>query len=80
MTKATSLREIKSFDAVCELPRDHYEIGDWCIMTDGIRVWISQQAMGEQRTDHIEVPKAIFDRLLARYERPQKVRNRRKAA
>ncbi len=70
--KATSLREAKSETAVCRLRRDHYEIGDWCIMSDGYRVWISKQKLGESRTDHIEVPKRIFDQLLARYERPQK--------
>lgn len=77
MAKAVSLREAKDEKAICTLPRDHYEIKDWSIMTDGVRVWISQQKSGEPRTDHIEVPKGIFDQLLARYERPQAVRTQR---
>ena len=72
--RTNSLRKAKTEAAICKLPRDHFEIGDWCIMSDGVRVWISQQAPGEPRTDHIEVPKAIFDRLLNRYERLQKVK------
>ncbi len=74
MSKAASLRTVKTPDEVCRLRRDHYEIGGWSIMTDGVRVWISQQVVGEKCTDHIEVPKAIFDRLIARYERPQNLK------
>lgn len=67
-----SLRAAKDEKTICRLRRDHYCVGDWAIMTDGYRVWISQQAMGKNRTDHIEIPKPIFDRLLRSYERPQK--------
>lgn len=74
MKFANSLREVKVDAAVCRLQRDHYNIGDWTIMTDGYHVWISKQKIGEERTDHVEVPKRIFDQLLARYERPQRLR------
>ena len=74
MQTEISLRSAKDEDAICKIGRDHYEIGDWTIMTNGYDVWISKQKVGQQPTDHIEVPKAIFDRLLKAYERPQKVR------
>jgi hypothetical protein len=71
MTKATSLRSAKTEAQIIELPRDHYGFNNWTIMTDGYRVWISKQKLGEPATDHIEVPKGIFDRLLTLYEREQ---------
>lgn len=76
MAKATSLRTAKTEAQIIDLPRDHYDFNNWSIMTDGYRVWISKQKLGEQRTDHIEVPKGIFDRLLTLYEREQKPRRR----
>ncbi len=42
-------------------------------MTDGYRVWISKQKVGEKRTDHVEVPKAIFDRLFDAYAKQRTV-------
>lgn len=71
MTKVTSLRQVKTEDEVCTLPRDHYGFQNWCIMTSGHTVWISRQKVGEQPTHSIEIPKGVFDRLLALYERPQ---------
>ena len=71
--RATSLREVKSEADVIRLTRDNYGFQNWNIMTDGYRVWISKQKLGEPRTDHIEIPKGIFDRLLALYEREQKL-------
>jgi len=72
-TATRSLRQAKSTNDVCSLRRDNYECGDWSIMTDGYRVWISKQKMGESRTDHIEVPKAIFDKLFDCYGKPMPV-------
>lgn len=67
--KKMSLREATSDNQICQLGRGHYEWRDWCIMTDGFTVWISKQKMGHARTDHIAIPKAIFDRLLSGYEK-----------
>ena len=75
MSKTRSLRLVKSEAQVCEIPRDHYRFQNWSIMTNGHQVWISKQRVGEQRTDHIEIPKGIFDRLLALYEKPQPVKS-----
>jgi hypothetical protein len=65
--KTRSLRQVRGTNAVCELRRDHYEFGDWSIMTDGYRVWISKQKVGESPTDRIEVPKPIFDKMFDSY-------------
>ena len=71
MKNAKSLRQARNTSDVISLRRSHYGQNNWRIMTDGIRVWISQQRIGEAPTDRIEVPKGIFDRLLALYEREQ---------
>jgi hypothetical protein len=77
MAKATSLRTAKTEAQIIELPRDHYGFQNWNIMTDGFRVWISKQKVGGPRTDHIEISKGVFDRLLTLYEREQTPRRRR---
>lgn len=66
-----SMRSAHNFDAVCRLPRDRYGRANWSIMTDGERVWISKQKMGENRTSYIEVPKKIFDFLFDQYGKPR---------
>lgn len=68
-----SLRDVKTTKEICSLGRDHYDFGDWSIMTDGFRVWISKQKIGESRTDHIEVPKQIFDKMIDRYCEPKPI-------
>ena len=73
MAKKLSLRQVRNEKQVCSLRRDHYNVGDWSIMTDGYRVWISRQALGKERTDHIEIPKSVFDKLCDDYRAPQPV-------
>lgn len=57
---------------ICKMRRDHTEVGDFSLMTDGFTVWLSEQKFGENRTQHIEIPKKIFNRLLVWYEREAK--------
>jgi len=71
MAKATSLRAAKSEAQIIKLRRDHYSFQNWTIMTDGYRVWVSRQELGQRETHRIEIPKGIFDRLLVLYEREQ---------
>lgn len=73
MAKQRSLRQVRSFDEVCDLTRDCLTWGDWSIMTDGVRVWISRQKIGEKPTHNIEIPKPIYDRLHDAYSRPLKI-------
>jgi hypothetical protein len=69
--KILSLRTA-NFNELCTLAKDHYDIGDWTIATDGEgTVWISQQAMGCERTDHIEIPRKIFNCLVDAYQKPR---------
>jgi hypothetical protein len=75
-----SLHTAKSEADIIKLPRDHFDVGNWSIMTDGYMVWVSQQALGEQRTDHIAVPKTVFDKLLAKYIQPQGAKPSRKTS
>lgn len=77
MAKVTSLRQVKTENDVCALPRDHYGFQNWRIMTNGFQVWIAKQKIGEEPTHQIEIPKGTFDRLLALYEREQKPRTRK---
>ena len=71
--KQMSLRDVRNIDALDSLRRDHYDHGDWYIMTDSNRVWISKQKIGHERTDHINVPKAIFDKMIDDYLKPQSI-------
>ena len=66
-----SLREVRTLEEVCRLKRDHHTWGDWSISTDGGTVWISKQKLGAEQTDHIEIPKAVFDRLFDAYAKPR---------
>ena len=52
---------------LCNLKRDHFDYGDFSIMTDTRVVWLSEQAMGTERKQHIEIPRHIFNRLIRKY-------------
>lgn len=71
--KQMSLYAVRNMKEVCRLPRDHFDLGDWSIMTDGYIVWISKQKIGHEQTDHIEIPKRIFDQLVDRYAKPMPI-------
>jgi hypothetical protein len=59
---------------ICQMRRDHTDFGDFSLMTDGYTVWVSQQAVGEDRKQHIAMPKGTFNRLLRWYLREAKLR------
>jgi len=62
-----------NFATLVKLPRDHYEVGDWSIMIDGYgTVWISKQKLGYPPTDHIEIPRKVFNRLVDAYQHERK--------
>ena len=71
--KKLSLREVKTEKQVCSLRRDNYNHGNWSISTDGHVVWITKQVMGHDRTDHIQITKGVFDKLVDDYCRPTPV-------
>ena len=74
--KTMSFRDARTEADVCRLVYDHATWGDWTIMTNGYRVWISRQKIGEEPTHHIEVPKGVFDRLHDAYARQRKIVDR----
>lgn len=63
-----------NFDQICRMPRDHKYVGDFSIMTDGYTFWLSQQKTGEAPAQNFEIPKKKFNRLLAWYLKPAKLR------
>jgi hypothetical protein len=68
---AVALRDA-TFNQICRLMRDNHRAGDWSISTDGSSVWISCQKIGEPPTADIEVPRRIFNRLIAAYTKPRR--------
>lgn len=71
--RRVSLQAVRDDATLCALPRDHYSWKDWSLMADAVTVWISCQAVGAMPTESITIPKAIFNRLLARYTYTQRV-------
>lgn len=59
---------------LCKMHRDHTVIGDFALMTDSYHLWITEQKMGENPRQQIEMTRAQFNRLLRWYLRPTKER------
>ncbi len=53
------------------IKRDNLEVKDFSILTDGFHVWISEQKMGEEQKQNIEIPPKIFKKLAQWYLEPQ---------
>lgn len=66
-----SMRDAKRESDVVKLERDNWQFGDWGLACDGHHVWLSWQPMGQPREREIEIPKAIFDRMVDAYVAPQ---------
>ena len=66
-TTSKPIPALCTFEELCEMPRDHRDIGDFCLMTDAETVWLSEQAMGEARKQHLEIPRDVFNTLLQWY-------------
>lgn len=58
-------------DEVAEMSRDNFHHGDFCLLTDGFNVWLSEQAAGEKPVQKIRLPKAVFDSLVREYVKPR---------
>jgi len=67
------LRTVKpsncTFNELCKMRRDHTDFGDFSLMTDSGVVWLSEQAWGKERKQHIQIPRGVFNRLLLWYQR-----------
>lgn len=60
-------REARSLAAIVRLSHDNVCWGDFSIMIDPDVVWLSEQARGEPRTQHIEIPRRAFDEFVEWY-------------
>lgn len=58
---------------MCRMGRDHYERGNFCIMTDGQTVWLSEQAAGESPTQSFQCSRRMFNFLIAQYQKDRKL-------
>jgi len=67
-----SMHAAKSEKDVIALERDNWHFGDFGLFCDGHHVWLSEQPVGEERIQRIEIPKAVFDKMVAAYTAPQK--------
>ena len=50
-----------------QMGRDHVQSGNFCIMADSRRVWLSEQKRGQDRTQRFEISRRRFNTLLAWY-------------
>lgn len=67
-----SMRDVRGETGVVMLERDNWQFGEWSILCDGYRVYLSCQPRGEPPSQHIEIPKSVFDRMVDAYTAPQK--------
>ena len=58
---------------LCCITRDNFDVGDFSIFTDSWEVSLSEQTAGEPRKQHIAIDRAVFNKLVRWYLRPQAV-------
>lgn len=68
-----SLRQVRTFNQVCAMPRDNYDCGNFSIMTDGKTLWLCEQKLKKPATQAFAIPKAKFDKLFDAYGRKRRV-------
>jgi len=71
-TKTSISVSVASENELCRVRRGNISAADFSIMTDSYTVWLSEQKMGEQQKQHIEMPRATFNKLIRWYLKPQK--------
>jgi hypothetical protein len=77
-------RTVKTFDALCEMPRDNIDVGDhWMMISDtdrGFDVTITNQKNGHPSTGTVKLPRAVFAKMVDWFNtglkvQPRKTRN-----
>lgn len=66
-----SLLEAKTFEEVCGLERDNFDVGDFWVMYDGHEVTIGHKPQ-DRESVMMSVPIAVFRKLLKALNRQQK--------
>ena len=67
MTKKLTPMKARTDGQICKLTRDNAELNDWCIVIGEGLVWITEQELGKSPTQEIDIPRAVFDRLVRWY-------------
>lgn len=67
MTKKKRSPAQCTFNQLCKMPRDNFDVGDFNIITDGHTVWLGEQKTGKQPTQRFQIPRAVFNRLIRWY-------------
>lgn len=57
---------------LCRIKRDNFDVGNFTIMTDAHKVWLSEQPMGGTVVQQIGMTRSTFNKLVRWYLRPQK--------
>ena len=60
-------KEAKTFEQICKLPRDNVESGDFSIVLGSQEIYLAEQRPGEDRKQHIEIPRLNFNALVKWY-------------
>ena len=66
-----SLQDCKNINQVAALERDHFEQGNFSILTDGHTVWLGEQRTRKMPTQEFQIPKRVFDALIRKYTEKQ---------
>lgn len=71
--KAFSPKTVKTIDDLCRMESDNHSAGDFWILVSPPDVTIAAQRVGERCTAMITMPRSKFDKLIAWYQREQKL-------
>lgn len=59
--------EARSFNQICELPRDHDSCGKFWWIIDEVRITLCEQASGESPVQKITLPRHVFEKVARWY-------------
>lgn len=61
-------REARTFDQICELPRDNWSKGNYWFMLGPGEVTIAEQKTGEMARWMATMPRSVFEAFVRAYE------------
>lgn len=67
MKKVKAPIECKTFNDICNMPRDNLTLKDFWILTDGYEVTLARQKLGHEAEEIISIPKAVFNKFARWY-------------
>ena len=59
--------ECRTFDDICNMPRDNVYCGDFSILIDECTVYLDEQKLGEPPKQQIAIPKSVFKKFITWY-------------